>query len=99
MIRGAMPVALLLGCCVISAPMAEALPKRTTLSDRSAHYRVAERPYVVLKRAGIEAVIVNNEAVDDAVLPGHKAGYSGVAALRGAGRRDTFFVPAYAGLN
>jgi hypothetical protein len=44
-------------------------------------------------------VIVDNQAVDDAVLPGHRAGYSGVAALRGAGRKDNLFVPSYAGLN
>jgi hypothetical protein len=72
---------------------------RTSLSDPSLRYRVPDRPYAVLKRAGIEAVIVTNEAVNDAVLPGHRAGYSGVAALRGAGRKENLFVPAYAGLN
>ncbi len=74
-------------------------PRRTTLSDTARRFRVPEKPYVVLKRAGVEAVIVNNEAVDDAVLPKHRAGYSGVAALRGAGLRQSLFVPAYSGLN
>ena len=42
---------------------------------------------------------MDNRAVDDAVLPGHRAGYAGVAALRHARRRENLFVPAYAGLN
>ena len=74
-------------------------PRRTSLSDRSVRYRVPRKAYVVLRRGGVGAVVVNNEAVDDAVLPGHKAGYSGVADLRGAGRRANYFVPAYGGLN
>src|SRR5262245_34946887 len=72
-------------------------PARTTLSDPKIRFRVAEKPYVILKRGGIEAVIVNNEAVDDAVLPGHRAGYSGVGSLTGAGRKTNFFVPAVSG--
>lgn len=58
----------------------------------------AER-YVVLNRGDVEAVIVDNSAVDDGVLVGHKAGYSGLAVLRHARRRENLFVPAYAGLN
>jgi hypothetical protein len=56
------------------------------------------KPYVVLERGDIRAVIVNNEAVDDNVLPGHRAGYSGVASLTHR-QRENLFVPAYAGLN
>src|SRR5262249_27000573 len=74
-------------------------PARTSLSDSTVKYRVAEKPYVVLKRAGIEGVVVTNAAVDDDVLAGHKAGYSGLASLRGSGRTANLFVPAYAGLN
>jgi hypothetical protein len=96
MIRVGPRLALLL---LAGAALAAEPPRRTTLSDPALRYRVPKKPYVVLKRGGVEAVIVNNEAVDDAVLPGHRAGYSGVAALRGAGRRDNYFVPAYAGLN
>jgi DNA-binding beta-propeller fold protein YncE len=73
--------------------------KGTTLSNPAQRYRVVDKPYTILRRAGIEAVIVDNQAVDDAVLPKHRAGYSGVAALRGAGRKENFFVPAVAGLN
>ena len=75
------------------------LPAWTTLSDPAVAYHVPEKPYVVLKRAGIEAVIVDNRAVDDAVLPGHRAGYSGVASLKHAKRPENLFVPSVAGLN
>lgn len=75
------------------------LPALTTLSDPAIEYQVAEKPYAILKRADIEAVIVDNSAVDDTVLPGHRAGYSGVGSLRHARRRENLFVPAVAGLN
>ncbi len=58
-----------------------------------------KKPYVVLERGDVRAVIVNNEAVDDSVLPGHRAGYSGVASLTHRQCRENLFVPAYAGLN
>jgi hypothetical protein len=60
---------------------------------------VPEEPYVVLARGDVEAVVVDNRAADDDVLPGHRAGYSGLAALRHARRRENLFVPASAGLN
>jgi hypothetical protein len=59
----------------------------------------ADKPYIVLERANVRAVIVNNEAVDDAVLPGHRGGYSGVASLTRRSQSRNLFVPAYAGLN
>jgi hypothetical protein len=71
----------------------------TTLSGPASGYRVPDAPYVVLERADVEAVIVDNRAVDDARLPGHRSGYSGVGSLRHALRRENLFVPAYAGLN
>jgi hypothetical protein len=74
-------------------------PGRTTLSEPSTRYMVPEKPYVVLARGDVEALVVDHRAVDDAVLPGHRAGYSGVAVLRHARRRENLFVPAYAGLN
>ena len=54
---------------------------------------------MVLRRGEVEAVVVDNRAVDDGVLPGHRAGYSGLAALRHTRRRENLFVPAFAGLN
>ena len=89
---------LLAAACVTPAAAAEP-PKRTTLSDPAIKYRVPQKPYVVLKRGGIEAVIVNNQAVDDKVLPGHRAGYSGIGSLKGAGLTKNYFVPAVSGLN
>lgn len=90
----------LAGLCLAAAsePSAEP-PKATTLSDPAIRYVVSEKPYVILQRGPIEAVIVNNQAVDDAVLPGHRGGYSGVARLTHTKRRENLFVPAYAGLN
>ena len=42
---------------------------------------------------------MDNRAVDDDVLPGHRAGYHGVASLRHDRQPRNLFVPAYAGLN
>ncbi len=78
---------------------ADELPALTSLSDPAVKYQAPEKPYVVLRRAEVEAVIVDNRAVDDAVLPGHRAGYSGVASLKHARRKENLFVPSYAGLN
>lgn len=77
----------------------EELPRLTTLSDTSLKYTVPEKHYVVLSRSDIEAVIVDNSAVDDEVLPGHKAGYSGVGKLVHMRRQENLFVPSVAGLN
>src|SRR5262245_7220199 len=74
-------------------------PKLTTLSDPSIKFTVPEKHYVVLKRGGVEAVVVDNAAVDEGPIKGHKAGYSGVASLTGAGLKENLFVPNYAGLN
>jgi hypothetical protein len=59
----------------------------------------ADKPYIVLESGDVRAVIVNNEPVDDAVLPGHRGGYSGVASLTHHTQGKNLFVPSYAGLN
>ena len=59
----------------------------------------ADKPYIVLEGGDVRAVIVNNEPVDDAVLPGHRGGYSGVASLTHHSQDKNPFVPSYAGLN
>jgi len=96
-----MAVLLLLAALARQGSLAVAAepPVGTSLSDPALRYTVPEKPYVVLKRGGVAAVIVDNRACDDAVLPGHRAGYSGVAALRHGRRKENLFVPAYAGLN
>lgn len=76
------------------------LPKTATSLDNPAvRYTVPDKPYFVMRRGGVEVVVVDNRAVDDSVLPGHAAGYHGIAALRHARQARSPFVPAYAGLN
>ncbi len=72
---------------------------RTSLTVPDVKYKPSSKAYVVLRRGDVEAAVVDNSAVDDEVLPGHRPGYSGLGALRHAKRRDNLFVPAYAGLN
>lgn len=74
-------------------------PAVTTLSDSTIKYQVPARGYHILERGEVRAVVVDNRAVDDAVLPGHRANYSGLASLRHSQRGESLFVPAYAGLN
>jgi hypothetical protein len=84
---------------LLLAPAALAQPSVTTLANPSIRYSRPEGHYVVLKRGPVEAVIADNEAVNDAVLPNHRAGYSGVAKLTHKRRRENLFVPGIAGLN
>lgn len=71
----------------------------TTLSSPNIKYTRPAKSYVVLKRGNIEAVVVDNSAVNDAILPLHRAGYSGLAKLTHKTRSENLFVPGYAGLN
>jgi len=71
----------------------------TSLGNTSVRYTVPDKPYVVLQHGGLEVVVVDNRAVDDVVLPGHRAGYHGIASLRHVQQPRNLFVPAYAGLN
>ena len=71
----------------------------TTLSDASISYTVPEKPYVLLHRGNIEALVVDNSPVNDEFLPNHHAGYSGLAALGRTERRENLFVPSGGGLN
>lgn len=72
---------------------------RTTLSNSDIAYTVPDAGYVVLKRGDIEAIIVDNRAVNDSVLSEHKSGYHGVAALKHTQQPRNIFVPNYSGLN
>ncbi|MFP6576009.1 MAG: hypothetical protein VB912_12695 [Pirellulaceae bacterium] len=78
---------------------ADDLPRLTSLSDPECSYKVSEKPYAILMRNGVKAVVVDNQAVADDVLPAHRAGYSGLAYLGHSRRTDNLFVPSYAGLN
>ena len=76
-----------------------AAPGVTSLTNKRVKFTVAKKHFVELKRGPVTAVIVDNAGVDNATLPGHRAGYNGVAALRHRTRRENLFVPSYAGLN
>jgi len=71
----------------------------TTLSNPSIAFTRPSKPYVILKRGDVEAVIVDNSAVNDEVLSDHRAGYSGLALLRHRARKENLFVSRYSGLN
>jgi len=49
---------------------------RTTLANPAIRYTIPEKPYEVLRRGEIEAVVVDHRSVDDGVIRGHRAGYS-----------------------
>ena len=83
----------------VGTTRAEELPQRTSLSDPNCVYQVAKKPYAILKGNGVKAVVVDNQAVADTVLPSHRAGYSGLAYLGHQSRTENLFVPSYAGLN
>lgn len=70
----------------------------TSLTNPQVTYTRPAGHYVALKRGGITAVIVGNEAIDVPEVPGHRAGYNGVAVLKLA-RGENLFVPSVAGLN
>jgi hypothetical protein len=92
---------MVLWCIAIGSVWAVAAepPALTSLSNPAIRYRVPDKPYVVLKRADVEAVVADNRPVDDAILPQHRAGYSGIASLKHAQRRENLFVPLFSGLN
>lgn len=71
----------------------------TSLTNKDVTYRVPDEHYVILKRNGYTAIIADNQAIDVPELPGHRAGYSGLASLKHEDQTDNLFVPSYAGLN
>ena len=71
----------------------------TSLTDPLVTYTVPETHHITLRRGEITAIIVDNEAVDVPELPGHRAGYNGIASLKHRLEPTNLFVPAYAGVN
>src|SRR5262245_4322255 len=91
---------LLISVLLASAPLRAAeAPPRTSLSNPRIQFTVSASGYHILKRGPIEAVVVDNRAVDTPALPGHRAGYHGIGSLKHARQPRNLFVPAYAGLN
>ena len=83
--------------CAAEHPFAA--PGITSLTSPSVKFTVPKEHHAVLKRGPITAIIVDNHAVDVPELPGHRAGYSGVASLRHEKSAGNFFVPEVSGLN
>ncbi len=79
--------------------LGEGLPRLTSLSNPDCSYQVSKKPYAILMRNGVKAIVVDNQAVADENLPDHRAGYSGLAYLGHSKRSENLFVPSYAGLN
>lgn len=76
-----------------------AAPEVTSLTNASVRFRVAEDHYVVIERGDVRAILVDNADLDLPELPGHRAGYNGVASLTHRRRGANLFVPGIAGLN
>ncbi len=87
------------GRAALAADHPLAAPGVTSLTNPDVKFTVPEAHHVVLKRGSVTAVIVDNSAVDLPLLPGHKAGYNGVASLSHVQQPRNLFVPSYAGLN
>jgi hypothetical protein len=89
-------------CCLPSAALDKhplAAPGVTSLTEPTVSFRVADEHYVALERGDVRAIIVDNAALDLPALPGHRAGYNGVASLTHRQRPVNLFVPTVAGLN
>lgn len=76
-----------------------AAPGVTSLTQPATRFTVPAEHHVVLKRGPITAIVVDNHAVDVPELPGHRAGYNGLASLAHASDGRNVFVPALAGIN
>jgi hypothetical protein len=76
-----------------------AAPRVTSLTNPSVRFESPQAHYVVIERGEVRAVVADNADIDVPELPGHRAGYNGVAALSHRQRKANLFVPAVAGLN
>ena len=96
---------LLLWCCLITsstkvrAKHPFAAPLVTSLTNPAVPYRSVELHHYETRREDTTAIFVDNEAVDRDGLPGHRAGYNGLASLVRSNHAANLFVPKYAGLN
>lgn len=74
-------------------------PEGTTMSDRDIQYNRSSSGYTVVARGPVEMIVVDNRAIDNDTIPGHRSGYSGIASLKHLQQPFNFFVPSFAGLN
>ncbi|NUQ64584.1 MAG: hypothetical protein HUU20_19125 [Pirellulales bacterium] len=80
-------------------PASHAAPGVTSLTNSSVRFRVADNHYMAMERGDVRAILVDNAELDLPELPGHRAGYNGIASLTHRRRETNLFVPAVAGLN
>lgn len=101
MFRTALPLVILFSGSSLAALADDAGDTKpvTSLTRKDLKWTVPENGYHILQQGDVRAVVVDNGAVDDHVLPGHRSGYSGVASLTHTTNAGSLFVPAYAGLN
>ena len=88
--------------CTTTAIVADdslVVPCVTSLSDKNVVYELLDQHFVEITRGDVTAIIVDNEAIDVPKLPGHRAGYNGVASLTHKSQPTNLFVPSIAGLN
>lgn len=71
----------------------------TSLANEDVPFTVSDEGFHVLKRGDVTAIVVDNRAIKNGLIPDHRAGYSGIASLRHRLSDRNLFVPAYAGLN
>ena len=83
--------------CHAAHPLAA--PGVTSLTNSEVAYQTSDQHHVVLQRGDVTAIVVDNAAIDLPELPGHHAGYNGVASLKHRSRDTNLFVPSIAGLN
>jgi hypothetical protein len=76
-----------------------AAPGVTSLTRQDLKYTVPAEHFAVLRRGDVTAIVVDNSAIDTPELPGHRAGYNGVASLTHKAQPRNLFVGAVAGLN
>lgn len=70
-------------------------PQATTLTNSAIQYKRSSQGQFRLRRSGIEALVVDNQAFGDE----HREGYNGIAELLHSERKENLFVPSFAGLN
>ncbi len=71
----------------------------TSLTNRGVSYKTVDAHFAKLTRGDISIIVVDNEPLNLNDLPGHRAGYNGVASLTHRSHQANLFVPSIAGLN
>ena len=76
-----------------------ATSRLTSLTNPDVAYTTVDKHFVVLQRGNTTAVVADNAAIDHPQLPGHRAGYNGLASLTHSNQPRNLFVPTVGGLN